>query len=84
MSLFYVACMQFPLEYGAILILVKFVLFEAELLTKDWWRCTVVDSGEMCVVLGLIKMMLTLYVDSWDTRAHVIMTTSAREKYVHV
>ena len=74
--------LQFPLEYGAVLILVKFVLLEAVLLTKDWWRCTVVDSGELCVMIFLVKMMLTLYVDSWDTREHLIMTTSACEKCV--
>ena len=82
----YVMCLcfmlQFPLEYGAVLILVKFVLLEAVLLTKDWWRCTVVDSGELCVMIHSVKLMLTLYVDSLDTREHLIMTTSACEKCV--
>ena len=72
--------LQFTLEYGAILILVKFVLLEAVLLTKDWWRCTVVDSGELCVMIYSVKMMLTLYVDSWDMREHLTMTISACEK----
>ena len=25
------------------------------------------DSGELCVMMGLIKLMLTLYADNWDT-----------------
>ena len=74
--------LQFPLEYGAVLIPVKFVSLEAVLLTKDWWRCTVVDGGELCVMMGLIKMVLTLFVDSWDTREHLNMITSASEKYI--
>ena len=72
--------LQFPLEYGAVLILVKFVLLEAVLLTKDWWRCTVVDSGELCVMMHSAKLMLTLFVDSWDMIEHLIMTTLACEK----
>ena len=74
--------LQFPLEYRAVLIPVKFVLLEAVLLTKDWWRCTVVDSGELCVMIYLVDLKLTLYVDSWDMREHLTMTTSACEKYV--
>ena len=53
---------------------------EAVLLTKDWWRCTVMDSGELCAMIHSVKLTLTLFVDSWDTREHLIMTTSACEK----
>ena len=74
--------LQFTLEYGAVLILVKFVSLEAVLSTRVWWRCTVVDSGELCVIIHLVKLMLTLYVDSWDMREHFAMTTSACEKCV--
>ena len=44
-------------------------------LTRVWWRCTVMDSGELCVMMGLIKLMLTLYADNWDTPELLIMTT---------
>ena len=74
--------LQFPLEYGTVLILVKFVLPRAALLTKDCWRCTVVDSGELCAMIYSVKLMLTLCVDSWDMREHLIMTTSPCEKCV--
>ena len=36
-------------------------------LTRAWWRCTVMDSGELCVMMGLIHLKLSLYVDNWDT-----------------
>ena len=36
-------------------------------LTRVWWRCTVMDSGELCVMMGLVQLMLTLYADNWDT-----------------
>ena len=51
----------------------KFV-FEGPLLTRVWWRCTVVDSGELCVMMNLVKMMLTLFADSWDTTVLLIMS----------
>ena len=35
-------------------------------LTRVWWRCTVMDSGELCVMMGLIHLKLTLYADNWD------------------
>ena len=36
-------------------------------LTRVWWRCTVMDSGELCVMMGLVKLMLTLCANNWDT-----------------
>ena len=74
--------LQSSLEYGAVLILVKFVLLEVVLLIKDWWRCTVVDSGELCVMIHSVELMLTLYVDNWDMREHMTMIISACEKFV--
>ena len=74
--------LQFPLEYGAVHILVKFVLLEAVLSTRVWWRCTVMDGGELCVVVLTIKLLLTLCVDSLDMIEHLIITTSACEKCV--
>ena len=32
------------------------------------------DSGELCVMIGLVKVMLTLFADSWDTTVHTITT----------
>ena len=31
------------------------------------------DSGELCVMMGLVKMKLTLFADSWDTTVHTNM-----------
>ena len=45
-------------------------------LTRVWWRCTVMDSGELCVMIFLIKLMLTLYADNWDTLELLLMITS--------
>ena len=38
------------------------------------------DGGELCVMILLVNLKLTLYVDSWDMREHLNMTTSACEK----
>ena len=53
----------------------RFVLLEGPLSTRVWWRCTVVDSGELCVMMGLVKLMLTLFADNWDTLQHRDMIT---------
>ena len=74
--------MQFPVEYGIILTLVKFVSLEAALLTRVWWRCTVVDSGELCVTTGSAKLMLIQFADSWGTTAHSALTTY-QSKFTH-
>ena len=74
--------LQFPLEYGAVLIPVKFVLLEAVLLTRVWWRCTVVDSGELCAMIYSVNLKLTLCVDNWDMREHMTMIISACEKFI--
>ena len=37
------------------------------------------DSGELCVMMHLVKMMLTLFADSWDTTVLLIMTISQCE-----
>ena len=34
------------------------------------------DSGELCVMTCLLKIMLTRFVDSWDTTVLLIMTIS--------
>ena len=47
--------------------MVRYVYKARCTLTRVWWRCTVMDSGELCVMMGLFKLMLTLYVDNWDT-----------------
>ena len=39
------------------------------------------DSGELCAMIHSVKLMLTLFVDSWDMIEHLIMTTLACEKY---
>ena len=36
--------------FGTIPTMVKSVLLEGPLSTRVWWRCTVVDSGELCVL----------------------------------
>ena len=43
-------------------------------LTRVWWRCTVMDSGELCVMIFLVQLMLRLYVDNWDTLELLNMT----------
>ena len=78
----YLFYMQFPVEYGLILTLVKFVSLEAVLLTRVWWRCTVVDSGELCVTTGSAKLMLIQFADSWGTTAHSALTTY-QSKFTH-
>ena len=59
--------LQCPLEYGTALIKAKFVCPVESTPTRVWWRCTVMDSGELCVVMGLIRLMQTLYASNWDT-----------------
>ena len=78
----FVSQLQFPLEYGAVLILVKFVSLEAALLTRVWWRCTVMDSGELCVMTCLLRKMLTRFADSWDILVQNLTTISQSELHV--
>ena len=33
------------------------------------------DSGELCVMILLVLLMLTLYADNWDTPELLLMTT---------
>ena len=44
-------------------------------LTRVWWRCTVMDSGELCVMTCLVNLKQTLYADNWDTLELLHMTT---------
>ena len=44
-------------------------------LTRVWWRCTVMDSGELCVITYLMELMLTRHADNWDTLELLTMTT---------
>ena len=54
-------------EFGAARMMVRYVCKAHCSLTRVWWRCTVMDSGELCVMMGLVRLMLTLYADNWDT-----------------
>ena len=74
--------LQTPLEYGIILILVKFVSLEAVLVTRVWWRCTVTNSGELYVITFLPRTMLTPFADSWDTLTQNLTTISQSELHV--
>ena len=53
--------------FGTVRTICKFVYQERCTLTRVWWRCTVIDSGELCVMILLVQLMLTLYADNWDT-----------------
>ena len=44
-----VLLLQIQPDHGTIHTVVKFVSLEAALLTRVWWRCTAMDSGELCV-----------------------------------
>ena len=37
------------------------------------------DSGELCVMMGLVKMMPILFADSWDTTVQTNMIISQCE-----
>ena len=62
-------------EFGTGHMMVRYVCKDHCTLTRDWWRCTVMDSGELCVMTLLIKLMLTLYAGNWDTIELLLMTT---------
>ena len=51
---------------------------------RVWWRCTVMDSGELCVMTHLIVLMLTLYADNWDTLElqHLVWTQTSKYGFV--
>ena len=55
--------------------MVRYVCNIHSSLTRVWWRCTVMDSGELCVMMILVQLMLTLYADNWDTPELLLMTT---------
>ena len=42
------------------------------------------DSGELCVMMGLVGLMPILFVDSWDTTEHTDMIISQCELSVNV
>ena len=52
--------------FGAIHMMDRFVYRMHFTPVRVWWRCTVMDSGELCVMTHLIAGMLTLYADNWD------------------
>ena len=64
---FFTYFIQLPLEFGTILTMDRFVLLEEPLSTRVWWRFTVMESGELCVLLDSIKQLQTPYVDNLDT-----------------
>ena len=39
------------------------------------------DSGELCVMMILVQLMLTLYADNWDTPELLLMTTCPCKLY---
>ena len=41
------------------------------------------DSGELCVVMILTQLMLTLYADNWDTLELLLMTPCPCELYLN-
>ena len=61
--------------------MVRYVCKMLSSLTRVWWRCTVMDSGELCVMTFLIKLMLTLYADNWDTLELLLITAKPCELY---
>ena len=69
-------------RYGLFHTMDKFVLLEGPLSTRVWWRCSVVDSGELCVMTHLVKMMPILFADSWDTTVRLTMIISQCETLI--
>ena len=61
--------------------LAKFVSLEGALLTKEWWRSTVMNHGEMCVNSLLDHMKQIPYADSLVTRVQLIITPQKECKY---
>ena len=73
--------MQTLLEYGKILTIFKFVLLEGKLSTRVWWKCSVVGSGVLCVMILLVKLKLTLSAGNWVTTVQTDMIISLCELY---
>ena len=71
----YLLVLQGPLEYGTTLTTARFVCPREHTPVRVWWRCTVMDSGELCVMMGLVKLKQTLYASNWDTLELHDMTT---------
>ena len=53
--------------FGTIPTMDRCVLLEGPLPTRVWWRCTVVDSGELCVLQHGPVMLLKVHAGSLDT-----------------
>ena len=66
---------QGPLEYGATLTIARFVCPREHTPVRVWWKCTVTDSGELCVMIPSTKLRQTLYASNWDTLELLHMTT---------
>ena len=54
--------------------MVRYVCKTHSTIIRVWWRCTVMDSGELCVMILLVQLRQTLYVDNWDTLDLLLMT----------
>ena len=55
--------------------MVRFVCLREHTLVKVWWRCPVMDGGELFVMMSLVQLRLTLCADNWDTQELLLMTT---------
>ena len=55
--------------------MVRYVCKTHSSLTRVWWRCIVMNNGELCVMILLVQLKQTLYVDNWGILELLHMTT---------